>query len=141
MKEVIPIATETAPSWFNTIRHGINIAIENSGGYVSSGDVFRQLTDGNWMLYIGMEDNDYVGFAVVEFLDSAKGKWVNVPFASTSTDMYDTLFSHLIEQADLNGMAGVKFVSSRKGFERVAEKHGWRMGFTEYIVKDFTGGN
>jgi len=140
MKEVLPIATETAPSWFNTIRHGINVTIDNSGGYVSPGDVYRQLREGNWMLYIMMHDGDYVGFTILELLDSAKGQWVNIPFAYATTDMYEEFFDHIIEQADLNGMAGIKFVSSREGFERVAKKRGWKRGFTEYIVKDFTGG-
>lgn len=139
MIDVIPVSTETATSWFNVIRDGLNDAINMSGGYVNCGDVFRHVREGLWMLYIVMEDGEYVGFGTVELLDSAVGQWVNIPFAYSKKGVTKEFFNHIVEQAEANGMAGVKFVSGRPGFERVAKDMGWKKGFTEYIVKDFRG--
>jgi hypothetical protein len=99
------------------------------------------LSDERATLLLGYEDF-IVGFALAEPLYTAQGPWVNIPFAYCESGLnYEEFFNEIGEMARVRGMAGVKFISYRNGFERLAEKYGWKKGYTEYIVKDFRGGN
>ena len=124
--------------YFHTIWDGLQEAMSHSGGYVTIGQILDQVRHGNWKLFMVLEDNgDYVGFGIVEPLSLANGLWLNVPFAYARNGLYQEFFSHMKEIAYKTGMSGIKFVSGRPGFEKVAEKYGWKKGFTEWIVEDF----
>ena len=127
--------------YFNMIREGLEEALENSGGYATVGQVFQALESGEWTLWMFSDDDkgEYVGFGITEKLPTASGTWLNVPFAYAKDNMYGEFFGYLESIAYERGMTGVKFISSRPGFERRAKEYGWRKGFTEWIVADFRG--
>lgn len=127
--------------YYNKIRSGLVEAAKNSGNYVTVGQIFESITRGDWKLYLFNDSSgDYTGFAIVEPLPTALGVWANVVFAYSKTNMYLEFFGKLSKEAYENGFCGVKFISSRPGFQRVAEKYKWKKGFTEWIVSDFTEG-
>jgi hypothetical protein len=129
-------------TWFHIIREGLEEAMEHSGGYVTIGQIHDALRQGIWDLYIVSDgEGEYLGFGIVERMSRANGMWLNVPFAYSKDGLYLQFFSKMNQIAYDEGMNGVKFVSGRKGFERIAEKYGWDFGFREYIVSDFTRGN
>jgi len=126
--------------YFHQIRAGLEKAISHSGGYVSIGQIFDALNADQWQLYIITDDyNEYVGFGIVEVLNTSNGPWLNLPFVYSSDGLYAEFFGFMGKLAEENGLNGVKFVSSREGFERKAKEFGWRKGFTEWIVEDFRG--
>lgn len=115
--------------------------MEHSGGYVTVGQVEDALRQGMWDLWIvGDGEGEYLGFGIAERMPRANGMWLNIPFAYSKDGLYLQFFAKMNEVAYSEGMNGVKFVSGRPGFERVAEKYGWKPGFREYIVSDFRKG-
>jgi hypothetical protein len=124
---------------FHLIREGLEEAISNSGNYVSIGQIFQSLSEGQCTLWVFRNENthEYIGFGITEKMQTANGIWLNVPFAYAKEDMYNEFFSHLSDIAHEFGMTGVKFVSSREGFSKKAKEFGWKKGFTEWIVSDF----
>ena len=133
------LKTDDPKSWFHKIRPGLQAAIRKSGGYISIGDILMNIMRGEWFLYLVMSvDNEYVGFAVVEYLPLANGLWLNIPFAYAQGDAVVEFLNYASEYAREEGLSGVKFISSRPGFERVAKSNGWKRGFQEFIVADFT---
>jgi hypothetical protein len=124
---------------FHLIWDGLEEAISHSGGYVTVGQVHDQLRMRNWRLFLVYSEGEYAGFGIAEPLPLANGMWLNIPFAYATNGLYLEFFAHMAEISRENGMAGVKFVSGRSGFERVAKKYGWKPGFREYIVEDFRG--
>ena len=132
--------SENPSRWFHTIRPGLQAAIRKSGGYISIGEILMRVAGGEWELYIVERDEDYIGFAIVEYLALANGMWLNIPFAYAQGDAVEDFLEYASHVAADGGMAGVKFISSRPGFERVAKAHGWKRGFQEFIVADYTQG-
>jgi hypothetical protein len=124
--------------YFLLIRDGLLEAMKHSGGYVSIGQIHQALREGVWRLYLVTgEDEEYLGFGIVEPLPLNNGTWLNVPFAYCKDGLYGEFFDHLTGVALKEGFVGVKFVSGRPGFSKIAERYGWKTGFVEYIVKEF----
>lgn len=121
---------------YKIIREGLLEAISNSGDFVCIGQVYDAINRGEWTLFTFWDEREYVGFGIVELLNSANGAWLNVPFAYSKCNMYNEFFSQLSEIALDKGCSGVKFISSRPGFERRAKEFGWQKGFQEWIVYD-----
>lgn len=134
---------EAAIRQFNRIRPWLQTVLEKSANYATIGDVWDMLANERATLWLGFEDHTkLVGFAVTEPIRTAQGPWVNIPFAYCEGDLdYDWFFGRISVVSKWRGMAGVKFISYRNGFDRVAKQHGWEKGYTEYIVSDFRGGN
>lgn len=139
MINVFSISPDTVRKWFLVIHGDLCEAIENSGGYATPGFVFDMLENGTWILYIFYRDTEYAGFGIIESIKTAKGDYINVPFAYSSGGLTEEFFNVICKDARDNGYVGVKFVSSRPGFEKIAKKLGWKKGFTEYIVQEFMG--
>lgn len=130
---------QDAIGFFNQLRPWIERVLINSANYSTIGDVWRMLAEERATLLLGYS-GFMVGFAFAEPLHTAFGPWINIPFAYCESELdYNEFFDEIGKMADERGMAGVKFISYRKGFEKLAEKHGWERGYTEYIVKDFRG--
>jgi hypothetical protein len=127
--------------YFNLIHGGLAEANRNSGEYVSIGQIYDALLSGNWTLWIFRNENsnEYIGFGITEEMHTANGIWINVPFSYSTENMYTEFFTFLADKAHEMGMVGVKFISSRPGFEKKAKEFGWKKGFTEWIVTDFRG--
>lgn len=127
--------------YFHQIYGPLQEAIDNSGKYVAIGQPLRDIVEGSMKLYIIRDDDtdDFKGFALVEILDLSNGPWLNIPFAWAKDGSYDEFFDFMKSLAWEHGMNGVKFISSRPGFEKKAEQYGWKKGFTEWIVEDFRG--
>ena len=126
---------------FNLIRHWLADVLDKSSGYTTMADVWRLLSERHatlWLLF--SNENDLIGFATTEPLMTTHGPWVNIPFAYCKGGDYKEFFDRISLVAYERGMTGVKFISYRDGFKRVAEKYGWKRGYTEYIVSDFRGG-
>jgi hypothetical protein len=134
------IKAEQPQKYFLIIHEGLEKAMSHSGGYVTVGQIHQALRENVWWLYMVLDDDgDYVGFGIAEPLALANGTWLNIPFAYAKDGLYDEFFFHMREVALDNGMVGIKFVSSRPGFEKIAKRNGWKPGFVEYIVEDFRG--
>lgn len=135
---------EDAVGVFNLIRHWLEVVLKKSAGYATMGDVWSMLAEKRATLWLGFsnDNNDPMGFAVTEPLMTAYGPWVNIPFAYCNGDLdYEEFFDEIGKVAYRRGMTGVKFISYRDGFKKLADRYGWEPGYTEYIVKDFRGGN
>jgi len=134
---------EDAVGRFNLIRPWLEIVLQKSAGYTTIGEVWSLLAQSKatlWLLFPN-DRNPPIGFAITEPLMTAHGPWVNVPFAYCVDGDYEDFFNRIIDIAYERGMTGVKFISYREGFKKVAEKYGWKTGYTEYVVKDFRGGD
>jgi len=126
---------------FNVIRPWLETVIEKSANYSTIGDVWHMLSKRTatlWLLY--SNEMKVIGFAMTEPLMTAQGPWVNIPFAYCEGGDYEQFFNKIGNVAYERGMTGVKFISYREGFKKVAERYGWKPGYTEYVVKDFRGG-
>ena len=100
---------------------------ENIMGYLGAGD---------WHLFMVYDDEDtYQGFTIVEPLHTENGTWLNIPYGY-SEGKYSSVqgvFKHVEEEAKRQGCLGVKIISSRKGYERWANRLGYKKRYVEYV--------
>ncbi len=125
--------------FWRAILPGLWLAVRNSYGCERTVErVKKNLVSGEWGLWLVVDDG-IEGFAITEVLTDDDGWWLNIPFAHSRgrIDTHSEFFNHIVPQVKEWGGKGVKFCSGRKGYERVARKHGWKVRFKEYIVEEF----
>jgi hypothetical protein len=97
------------------------------------------LGSGEWMLLMVYEgDKEYAGFFIVEAINTFTRVWLSIPFGYSqgSSETLRKGFKWVEDYAKTNGFTGVKIYSSRKGYERWANRLGYKKRLVEF-VKEF----
>lgn len=122
------------------IESGLKDALDHSHSLVEYEGIIKNIENGVFGLWIISNDNLYVGFVITEVMKEDKGNWINIAwmYAKPGHSPYEPAYKAIVPLAKELGFAGVKFISSREGFERVAKKLGYKKRFVEYVVEDFS---
>ena len=128
--------TDVASVW-PVIESGMQEALDNSDNLLTLDSIRYCLVSGQWKLYVGTDEEtgDYLGFATIENLQSARGMWLNIPFAycaDPDVDLHPEFFRFLEEEAEKQHCVGVTFISKRRGYERKAKSLGYEIQFVKY---------
>ncbi len=98
-------------------------------------DIYAAVRSGNTHLYVAFKDNYYAGFVVVSILRDAVGEKTLHIWVGYSRPKYNIIgagvefLEYLIQNTDIVGM---EFHSDRPGWNRVANKHGFKAVTTVY---------
>jgi hypothetical protein len=104
--------------------------------------VYQQLASGNYLLWLGLVEGEYGGFAISEIVQTETRIWVNIPYAYTVpekaklVDFREMFFPLIEDYAKSLNFSGVRFLTARSGFLKIAPKLGYKPRFVEY-VKEF----
>jgi hypothetical protein len=135
MIEIVWVYPESANDVWPLITDGLNQAMNNSDNLVTEEFIKYKVDTGTWSLFVLTKDEDYAGFAIGEVLDSARGKWYNIPFAYSKypdVDLHSVFLPYIEDKAKKGGFVGVKFISKRPGYLKKARKHGYETQFVVY---------
>jgi hypothetical protein len=122
--------------YWPVIKEGLQKSLDASHNERGAEEVMGMLGDGRWHLFMVYNDEgEYQGFTMVEPLHTQKGTWLNIPFGYSegSYDSVKAIFAHIEEEAKRQGCLGVKIISSRKGYERWANRLGYKKRYVEYV--------
>jgi hypothetical protein len=134
------VEPQYVPAFWEKITPGIWASVRKSGGNEKTVERIREsLGSGAWSLWLVASGDGLEGFAITEPLLDDHGWWLNVPFAWSRgrVDTHGPFFEHVTPLAKKSGALGVKFISSRLGYKRMAEKKGWHVRMREFIVEEF----
>lgn len=126
------------PGVWHTILPGLEEAIANSAYEVSPERVKEELGAGRWLLWVAQLGGRYAGFTVTELLNSDKGVWVNLLFSwcdpqtRGAADVWGDGVKQIEGLARSMNLRGLKFLSTRKGYEKKAPRYGFTRGFVEW---------
>ena len=136
MTQILRINPPRIPEWWSHVREGVQLALDNSQNFRSMDSIYDELASGNWVLWVAVDKDELLGAAITEVISTEQGMYCCIPFAySADPKRRDVvgIFLEYIEQASQKfGFRGVKFVSSRSGYERRAKALGYTRGFVEY---------
>jgi hypothetical protein len=113
-----------------SIRDGIN-AIEKrcKGVFYRPEDVYHELKSKQAQLLVGSIDGEYQGFAIIHETTYPDGKGMHIwtmHNAGKDRDFVDNLFAAIAIIAELCKVVRVSYSSSRKGWEKRTESHGYK---------------
>lgn len=142
MISLIPLPPHNVAAIWQRLLPGIEKALLESHNEVTAEGTYNALMNGHWLLWLGLVDGELMGVTITELLTSARGTWLNVLFTYSDAPIATHLMQHGIKILESHarslGLRGVKMLSSRKGFGRVARSLGMKQRFVEYI-NDFSG--
>lgn len=95
-------------------------------------NVLRELKEGNASLTILLDDKDLAGF-YIGYRQPDNGYFVWVGHLNKGYDLAEG-FDHIRNTARDMGCSHIIFGSERRGWERVARKHGFRPSYWEQAV-------
>ena len=139
------VPSQDIHKYWDLVVPGLEEALSKSGGEFTADTLLAGLQAGVSWLWIGLSGTEYGGVMITEVIQTDTRKWINIPFAysvpssdRSSSDLsltFDAL-KQIEVFAKSMGFSGIKFLSARKGFERLAPKAGYTPRFVEY-VKEF----
>lgn len=119
------------------LKPGLTAAIVESGDEMYLETLYDQIRNGIFHLWVILKDNVYAGVIITMFWETDKKRWLDIPFAYTVPELAEGVnvvaFQTLEAFADSLGLNGVKFISSRPGFEKVAPKLGYKKRMVEWV--------
>jgi hypothetical protein len=134
------VEAHLVPALWERLAPGLVESIAESEGYVSLEQVRQNLATGHWLLWVSQVDAKMAGFTVTEFHQTARGAYLNLLFTWIDPGARGVAWQQGIERlegfARSLGLAGIKFYSSRRGYEKRAPAFGYRRGLVEW-VKEF----
>ncbi len=141
--EVLQVPVVDLHGLWASVKPGIEMALRRSANEATMQQVEHSLFNGIWDLWVVANGEGPKGFAVTEILRTGTGEWLNVPFAFSlvglgkwdieeSEKVISEFLSEMEYQARGRGMRGVKFISCRRGWSKIASKLGYEPRFVEY---------
>jgi len=132
-----PIPIHHVEAIWRTIEPGLVRAIKDGGSEYRPETVKASVVGGQFIIWVALKEEKYAGFLMTEPIVTDYSVWLNVPYAygvpELSDDVREVAMQTLESHADSMGWRGVKFISARKGFERVAKKMGYEKRIVEWV--------
>lgn len=126
--------------FWEQILPGLKESVKKSRGNDATIKRVREYLDlGLWELWL-VSDEGLSAFAVTEPLPDDHGWVVNIPFAWSSGrtgEVIEKFFAHITPLAEAAGARGIVFATHRVGFDRLAQRKGWKKALTQYVVAEF----
>lgn len=135
--ELIPVERGHILAYLAELREELVDCIDHSGNWVTVDDVAQAVLTGMMSLYVASYEKQYAGFVIAERIATAKGEYINLPFAHSNPHLWGTVdvmkeaLAIIEEQARSLGMKGVFLSSLRKGYDRRVKP----MGYTQDIAR------
>lgn len=135
---ITTIPAERVKDVWDFILPGLERALDKSHNQINADDVKRNLVHNNWTLWVlSNDDNELTGIVVLEPIYTRPGLWVNIAFAwmrdADDDSLYTLVYPRLEKLCEEENLIGIKYISSRPGFQKVAEKMGFKPRYIEYI--------
>ena len=122
---------------WRTILPGLVEAIKDGGSEFCPETVKASVDSGQFTVWVALKGEKYAGFLMTEPIITDNNAWVNVPYAYGVPELAEDVRRIAMETiesfADSMGFGGVKFISARRGFERVAKKMGYEKRIVEWV--------
>ena len=134
--EYIPI--EDIRITYNTIEADLKRVMTKTYTDWIPADVYAALRNGSSELYMAYEKNYYAGFIVVSILNTAGGEktlYLWVAYSAPKYNIIDAGVEFLEQLVQNTSITGMEFHSSRPGWTRAANKHGFKAVTTVYKME------
>lgn len=138
------IVPEEVEKYWPTVEKGLQEALEKSDDEFTLEHLKGMIQSRGLWMWVVMVGSEYGGVVVTEFLRTSKRFWLNIPFCytvpsgsreSANAGLSVEGLAEVEKVARSFKCTGIKFLSSRRGFAKVAEKTGFEERFVEYVKR------
>jgi hypothetical protein len=127
------IPKEDLRKWWHWLKHGLEKVIAKGHNTWIPEDIYCDCYEQRSFLYVGLKDSNPVGFAVLQPIGKTLHVWVAYMENHTHDDFLEG-WQHIQNIANNASMDKVSFSSVRKGWNRHAEKLGFKPATWEYTL-------
>lgn len=122
------------------VQEGLDTLAKKAGPAEETDAQIRDLlmTNPRFALYFVLEDRKYIGFVILRIDENAQGrqlciyKGFKIPEAEKLDNELFLSLKTISQECDCKSIA---FYSPRRGWAREAKRHGFREGYTQYIME------
>ena len=124
----------SALRYYDKVMPQLQKSIDASGGERDPGQCYDNVLRGEWMLVVGKLHGEYAGFGMLEQRIGVHTRQLNIPFGfSPGTWKGVRAFFNFVETYAMeNGFGRMVISSCRKGYDKFANRLGYKQDIVEY---------